>query len=309
VRRLLRLAPFLLVPWTWFLVRDLHPAADVVALGMPVLVGVAVLGTVVLAALRRRTALLAVAVSWLLFGLVVVVGPWVPRPGADPVDAVRVVAANTFGSQSYPPSVGADIAEQSPQVVVISELSAGTEEELRSRFDAVERAAPGRSGQPHVGVFTDLPVERLDVPAGVDGSRGVRLRIEGPSGPFVLYGLHLPPPRPRPGDPPDVSVREHRRIVDAVHDAIAVEDLPVVVAGDLNLVDRTYGYRQLLGVLDDAMRDGWVRPTARRRPTLPVLGRVDHVLVSESWCSTDTSIFSLTGSDHRGVAATVGPCP
>ena len=308
-RRLLRLAPFLLAPWTWFLVRDLHPAADVVAVGMPLLVATAVLGSLTLAALGRRLGPLVTALSWLLFGLVVIVGPWVPRPGPAPVDAIRVVAANTYGSRPLPPVIGGDIEGQSPDVVVVSEMSAAMDEELGRRFGLVERSVPGQSGGPDVGVFSDRPMERLDMPAGVPAPLGIRVLIDGPSGPFVLYGLHLPPPRARPGGPPDVTVREHQRIVDALHDAIVTEELPVVVAGDLNLVDRTSGYRQLLGVLDDAMRDGWVRPTAHRTPILPILGRVDHVLVSESWCSTDASIFALSGSDHRGVAVTVGPCP
>lgn len=82
-----------------------------------------------------------------------------------------------------------------------------------------------------------------------------------------------------------------------------------MVVGDLNLVDRASGYRALVGELDDAMRSGWAGPTAQRSWLDLLLARVDHVLVPEAWCSTDAVRFHLRGSDHRGLAATVGPCP
>lgn len=309
IRRLLHLAPFVALPWTWFLVRDLHPAADVVALGMPVLVAVAVAGCLVSVLIHRRPTPLASAASWVVFGFVVIVGPWTPRSAPPPVDAVRIVAANTYGSRPYPPSIGMDIAAQAPDVVVVSEVSPGVEEELGARFASTVRADAGRSGRSDVAVFSDLPMELLDLPDGLGGSRGLRVRVDGPAGPFVLYGLHLPPPRARPDGYPDVSVRRHHEIVRALRDAVARERLPVVVAGDLNLVDRASGYRSLTRVLDDAMRSTWLRPTSLRAGTLPLLARIDHVMVPESWCSTDASVFTLTGSDHRGVAATTGPCP
>lgn len=306
--RLLALAPFVVLPWAWFLVRDAHPAADVVALGMPVLVSAAVACCLVLVVWRRRLCTLATTASWVLFGLVVIVGPWTPRSGPAPVDAVRIVGANTFGSFSDPPSIAEDIAAQAPDLVVVSEVSDGVEEELSRRFATTHVGVIGLTGRPDVVVFSDLPVEQLEMPDALR-SRGVRLLVSGPSGPFTLYGLHLPPPRARPAGGPEVSVRGHQEIVRAVRDAVRSEDGPVVVAGDLNLVDRTSGYRRLTAILDDAMRSGWVRPTSWRKATAPLLGRVDHVFISETWCASGSTIFALTGSDHLGIAVDAGGCP
>jgi endonuclease/exonuclease/phosphatase (EEP) superfamily protein YafD len=39
-----------------------------------------------------------------------------------------------------------------------------------------------------------------------------------------------------------------------------------------------------------------------------LLLRIDHVFVPGDWCADDGGRFPLTGSDHRGVKVTVGPC-
>lgn len=57
------------------------------------------------------------------------------------------------------------------------------------------------------------------------------------------------------------------------------------------------------------MLAGWGRPTALRRLSLPLLTRIDHVLMPSDWCSDEPSVFDIAGSDHRGVAATIGPRP
>jgi endonuclease/exonuclease/phosphatase (EEP) superfamily protein YafD len=41
----------------------------------------------------------------------------------------------------------------------------------------------------------------------------------------------------------------------------------------------------------------------------PFLLRIDHVFVPRDWCSAAPERFTLHGSDHRGVAVDVGPCP
>lgn len=106
----------------------------------------------------------------------------------------------------------------------------------------------------------------------------------------------------------DLGFRTHRRLVDALADAVVSEDLPVVVAGDLNLVDRTGGYRAITDVLDDGLRSGWVGPTSLKRQTKLLLARIDHVFIPPRWCAADGKTFTMRGSDHRGVVTTIGPC-
>jgi endonuclease/exonuclease/phosphatase (EEP) superfamily protein YafD len=299
-----------LVPWGWFLVRDRDPLLDLVAIGLPVIVAAVVAVSVLTSLLVRRWPPVVVTTSWLVFGMATIVGPWVPLGGAAPPGGIRVVAANTFGRHTDAGAVAEELTRRRAEVAVISELDWSLDELLSARYRRAVRSEPvGSATWPEVGAYTDLPVTDLGLPPELAGQAGVRLRVDGPDGPFVLYGLHLERPTLGRSDGTYASVRRHASIIDALHDAVAAEELPVVVAGDLNLVDRTSGYRLLTSVLDDAMRSGWVRPTARKRITLPLLGRVDHVLMPAGWCSTDAAIFTLTGSDHQALAATIGPCP
>jgi endonuclease/exonuclease/phosphatase family metal-dependent hydrolase len=303
--------PYLLAPWVWFLVRDLHPVMDVAALGLPVIAVVGVALCALVALVRQRPAALVTAASWALFGVVAVVGPWLPHDFDDPESPLRIVATNTFGTRSHPPSVIRDVGEQRPDLVVVSEVGPGLGEEWFGEWEGVVGSAvDGEGRSPDVAVLTDLPVDDLGMPDGLDATRGVRARVETPAGPVVLYAMHLPAPRidPDAGNA-HVTIRQHTEIVRKLRDAVAAETLPVVVAGDLNLVDRTSGYRRLLAELDDAVRADWGRPTSHRPILRPLLGRVAHVLMPSGWCSTDASIFDVAGSDHKGVAATIGPCP
>ncbi len=295
-------------PWSWFAVRDRHPVLDTVAIGLPVIVIAVVLAALVVATQRRRWGGVIVGVSWITFGVVTVVGPWVPLRGPGPVTGLRVVGANVEGRHSDVDAVAAELASQDPDVLVVSEISRPLDDRLSARYEHVIESEPTGDSS-GVTLFTNLPVTDLGLPAGIRSQRGVRVRVEGSEGPVLVYGMHLDRPRFGPSSGPQVSVRYHRRIVAALRDAAAGESLPVVVAGDLNLVDRTSGYRRLVSFFDDAMRAGWGRPTALRLVGLPFLPRIDHVLMPAGWCSTDASIFTLARSDHRGVAATVGPCP
>jgi endonuclease/exonuclease/phosphatase family metal-dependent hydrolase len=83
----------------------------------------------------------------------------------------------------------------------------------------------------------------------------------------------------------------------------------VVVAGDLNSPDRAPDYRALVarGGLIDAMRAEWAAPTSVGK-WMPLLVRIDHVLVSAGWCGDGARRFPLPGSDHAGITVSIGPC-
>jgi endonuclease/exonuclease/phosphatase (EEP) superfamily protein YafD len=87
------------------------------------------------------------------------------------------------------------------------------------------------------------------------------------------------------------------------------ETAPVVLVGDFNSSDRGRGYRRVTGRFRDAMRSRWAGPTYTARLLRPFLLRIDHVFVPRDWCSAAPERFTVHGSDHRGVAVDVGPCP
>ena len=294
------------LPWTWYLVRDLSGRMDIIALAWPVFGTVITWAPLIAAFLMRRRRVLAAAVSWALCLGAVVVGPWRPLDTGSvrPDTAIRIVAGNTYADNTYAPGVAEEFAAQHPDVLVVSEV---TPESGSVYAEGYRYAVRPQTSKNDVAVFSNLPMHAQQLPGVLGSQRGWRVEIDGPDGPFVLYALHLQKPGAEPSKV-EVGFRTHRRIIEEVVDAVRRETLPVVVAGDLNLVDRTTGYRALTGVLDDAMRAGWVGPTSRKRSTRLLLARIDHIFEPEDWCSSDAKTFTMRGSDHRAVVTTIGRC-
>jgi endonuclease/exonuclease/phosphatase (EEP) superfamily protein YafD len=290
------------LPWWWFALRDLGPWADVVAIFLSVVL-VPVALAVAVAVVVRRLGATFVAGSWVLFAAVALAGPWWPAATSPPAAPLRLVAANVLGANREVASAATDLVSQHPDVLVVSEDGAALDTALRASFDHALTSDPRGRG---TGVYSDLPIERLALPARLDARRGVRVRVDAPSGPFVLYAIHLPRPWPYQTSDFQVTPTEYRRVIGDVLASVRAERLPVVIAGDLNLVDRTSSYRDMTSTLRDAMRSSWAGPTSRK--WWPLLARIDHIFESPGWCSSDAHRFTITGSDHRGVTASIGPC-
>jgi len=303
-----------LLPWSWFLWRDgfrlpllgrtpPRVVLEGVAVLLPVLVAAGVAAVLVLAGLRRRPGPVVVAASLALFGVVAVVLPWRPRPGPRPVDPVRVLVANARFDNDEVEAAAADITGQDGDVVVVPEVPPELHERLSELFPSALRAYGGpRQGA--VGVYSRWPLDREERRDRLMRSGAFRLVVDGPAGPFVLYAVHFAPLGLGRGR---VGPAEQERMIERLRRAVAEETGPVVVAGDLNVVDRSPLYRRLTDVLDDATTRSWRGPTSLRWRVL--LARIDHVLVSEDWCGGSSGTYSVAGSDHRGVSVEVGPCP
>lgn len=294
------------LPWAWFAVRDAGPAADVVAIAMPVLVGAVAVGAAAAAlvpgspARRRRAALLGL--STLLMGVVAVLGPWVPAgQGAVGGRGVSVLGGNVDYQDTPTPTM----IDVDADLVVVPELAPDTVDDFGAEYPYAVVGGPTNSP---LGVFSRYPFRLLE-DAGTD-LPGLRVLVDGPDGAFVLYALHIPRPwfAHGAGDY-EVSVAEHFALARSVADRVRAETAPVVVVGDLNSTDRGRDYRVLTGDggLRDVMRESWGGPTSVGK-WLPLLGRIDHVLVGGGWCGDGARREELPGSSHRAVHATVGPC-
>jgi endonuclease/exonuclease/phosphatase (EEP) superfamily protein YafD len=281
---------------------------EVAAIFLPVWVVGAVLVSAAVAALSRRPRSFLVPLAWALFGLTAVVLPWVPHDMGEPAGAtaVTVVVANTYYGNEHVEEVVADVLRQKPDVLVVPEARTAIDERLSDVYDY--RYGSSGSFESDVAVFSDYPLAPLPIDiAYLDRSRGARLLVRAPT-PFVLWAVHLPKPslatstfQIRPGS--------HSRMIDDLVRSVMAEDLPTVLAGDLNLVDRGRAYRHLTSVLDDATRDSWGGPTSTRSLLPLLLARIDHVLIPEDgWCADHARRFDLSGSDHRGVRVRIGPC-
>ena len=149
--------------------------------------------------------------------------------------------------------------------------------------------------------------EPADPTGRAGGLPGLRLAVSAPSGTIVVYALHVP----KPGFDPDhgQSFAADSCRIRAIRDAAALEVWPVVVAGDLNLTDRSPDYRFLRQQLQDTARNGWAGPTSAKASLLwrALLLRIDYIL-TRGLCSGHGHSFRIPGSDHRGVSTEVGPC-
>jgi endonuclease/exonuclease/phosphatase family metal-dependent hydrolase len=161
-------------------------------------------------------------------------------------------------------------------------------------------------------ILSRFPARLLDKPPGWPNDfRAHRLEVDTPSGRVVVYLAHLV--RPHLGPRRIIKIRRQmrsqRREREALLASARTETAPVVLTGDFNTSDRSSGYRKITDRFRDAMRSRRAGPTYVAALWRPLLLRIDHVFVPRDWCSAAPSRFALHGSDHRGVAVDVGPCP
>jgi Endonuclease/Exonuclease/phosphatase family len=98
---------------------------------------------------------------------------------------------------------------------------------------------------------------------------------------------------------------EHRLLRKAVIDNV---DHPLVVAGDFNAVDDHGPMRALqragLKSATDVAGAGWL-PTYPANRLFPPLLPIDHVMINKDLTATSVTSFAVSGSDHRGLLATL----
>jgi endonuclease/exonuclease/phosphatase (EEP) superfamily protein YafD len=298
-----------LVPWTWLPLRDrLGGFGDLVAVFLPMGWWLAIAAAVV--AWRWPGVPWWSSATWVasvtVVALIAITGPRWSDDRGTPSDPIRIVAANVYYRNHSVSDAVADLRARDADVVVMSEATRGTLAGLRASYPyVVTDCFDADWCDDEVAVFSRFPLREAEHRS----SERVVLRVVvDASTPFVLLAAHLPRPAVRPDGHDSVSFADHRREIDELMRDIALEDLPVVVAGDLNLSDRTSGYRELAGTMVDATRTGWAGSTFPFGVFRPLMLRIDHVFVPEGWCADDARTVGITGSDHRAVETTIGPC-
>lgn len=278
---------------------------EVVAVLLPPIVVVGILALLVTAAAARAPLFVGAAASWTLFGVAAVFLPWMPHSTGHVGRGVTIAVANVLARNTRPLDAATNVAGIDADIVVVPEDTRTVHEQLARKYPYARRYELGNSW---LGVYARVPVkERAGVTPVFDPSRYLRLEVGGPT-PFVLWALHLPRPWITPKGTFQMRPGGHARVLSAFVEAIDAETGPVVVAGDLNLTDRGRGYRKLTAHLDDAMRGIRGARTEIKPSYRPLLLNIDHILEPPGWCADHARRFVITGSDHRGITARVGPC-
>ncbi|MFW5972762.1 MAG: endonuclease/exonuclease/phosphatase family protein [Bacteroidota bacterium] len=157
---------------------------------------------------------------------------------------------------------------------------------------------------------------------GVGGTHVVRARFRWDGREAVLYNLHLRTygrdkpwheQEPEPYSPSFwfrylAQYRDAYRIrnweVDQLLELVEAEEVPVIIAGDLNSTSNNWVYRRLAEGRQDAFRvagRGW---GATYHTRLPVV-RIDFVLVGPEWEVVDAYVPHVWLSDHLPVVTRI----
>lgn len=292
-------AALIVAPWLWFAVRDRDGRVlDAIAVGLPLVGLTALVVFGVGAVLTRRRFPLFLGLSIAAVCAVATVAPRLPQSGERPSPAIRIAMANVFDANPTP--ADAITALKSRQVDVLATVEMGPA--FWDQLDGIE-GLPYTVVYRGIGVHARWPVTLLS-PDGLPRSRILRIRVDAPGAPFVLYVAHALNPL-HDGS----TFEDQRAFAEAIARTAALERRPVVVVGDFNTSDRVVSYRLFTRSLRDVMRSGSIPGSTYFGGWWPWLQlRIDHAFVRTDWCSGGGSTFSVPGSDHRGIEVDVGPC-
>lgn len=241
-------------------------------------------------------------------------GRWGPvDPPAGPATELRVVAYNVrmgFGLDGRfdPHALAAVIADQRPDVVLLSEvdrgwlLNGGHDDlaVLANRLRLPSLFAPAADAVWGDAVLTRLPVRSartVVLPTdGPTGAQALGAVLDTGAGEVAVVSTHL-----QPGSADGI---EQARAVGALARELAAGGRPVVLGGDLNTQPGEPAFQALLGSggLTDALAG--VRPLATSPADAPAK-QIDHVLVTPGITAADAVAPRSTASDHLAVAVTL----
>jgi endonuclease/exonuclease/phosphatase family protein len=285
----------IVLPWVWYLVRDLGPAMQFVSMALPVLVAAALLGLLISAADSRKIAPLFVAASVAIFGWVTVLGPRSAQPSPIPTDPIRIATLSIGDPKDMAAGLRTLEATRADVRVVVAQ-SKKAASAVRREVDAANVLQSGR-----FLVLSRYPLGQAALPKGLPSDLLIRVQVFGPTSTFDVYAARTDGGVLAAGANDPLSLERLRTV--ALHD-----EFPTILIGDLGMDDRSAEYRAYAASFRDAM-------TARTSASSTVgsfwsalLLRVDHVFTSTSWCAAGGRTFDVPGSDHRGLIVSVGPC-
>ena len=170
------------LPWAWFLVRDLGPAMQLVALALPILVAVAILGVAISAIDEKRATSLLVIGSLGVFGWTTVMGPRSMQPTRAPQDPVRVVEVSLPAEGPRVQSVIAALQKEHADVAFLAVPSKKDRAAVASSDAFDTSVVVGGSV-----VLSAYPVKILPLPKGLPKGLVTRIEVDRPGRPFIAY--------------------------------------------------------------------------------------------------------------------------
>ncbi len=257
---------------------------------------------------RRFTgpALIPVAIFVAFYGHL-----FIPQRGPAPGDtAFTIMTFNIWDLNDDDAAIVQEIKAHDPGLIGLQELTPEMANSLQERLGSDYPYAEFTSES---GILSKWPL--LDVNAfrlGGDGHWALKARVEMGEESLTLFNVHPRSPRLRSTPLPIVPFGLPVDFVTAARDRDVADLLlrlerargPLLVMGDLNLSDRSQGYRALTSSLIDAHRQaGWGLGFSRThfpRQGIPTW-RIDYILYSPQLVALKSYTGAFAGSDHRPV--------
>ncbi len=259
---------------------------------------------VVLVAMTRRWALIALSVVVLVLALATQISLYQGAARSDSADAINVLQANLRVGAANPARLTAMVSARRVDVLMTEELTpterdrlvaAGLPKLLPYRFDA--SLAGGGGG---LAIWSRYPLlHERNFPGFELGVLQATVQL-GPQSTATVFAVHLLPPYPYPAREWLTEMTRLRSLLSE-----SASGGSVIVAGDFNATADHAQFRRLLHTgyidADEHCGAGYLAsyPTDR---WFPPLIAIDHILSRNAPADTVRTL-DLPGSDHRALFA------
>jgi endonuclease/exonuclease/phosphatase (EEP) superfamily protein YafD len=260
----------------------------------------------------------AICIAGLIPALFPVAYYWQYALTATTDDTVRILQVNVNCANTQYAKVVDYIVKQSPDIVLVEELTPDWQAELTRRLPQYPfRYAIARPDPTGIGEFSRLPMENLhQLTLSTDWYPGVQFQVR--QGPRMLNVIHVHLPGPTNGH----NFACQNAAMTSLARVAAVTERPLLIAGDFNATPWT---RQFQAMLDAAavqttctskgLHSTWPsailahhwfgQKIALPSGPLSVAWRIpiDQFLISNSIVLSKLKVGSYVGSDHYPVTA------
>lgn len=229
-----------------------------------------------------------------------------PPPDSAAGEKIRILTANLFVENPDPKPFVALLTHAQPDIVVTEETRRSFAEAVRDSGLYPFETEGELSLADDKKVFSRYPIREFqqlgDLPGRKIGRHPMRLVIETPAGPLVVYAIHPDTPRSREQWLDRNAYFE--RLATAIRGE--AEGTPVVLAGDWNMPAYSAFFRDFFAETGYRFaRPGLWLPVTRFAMRLARFGyfgsTIDHVAVSPQIRVTDWKRGSDIGSNHLPV--------
>lgn len=217
-------------------------------------------------------------------------------------ELIRVAQMNVFQPNDDHDAVITAAIASGADVISFQEVSPEWATVLQRGLSAAYpycRSVPGNNCY-GIALFSRSPFLRIET-ASLLGRPILCAEVSTPAGPVRLLSVHATSPGSY------AHFRERNAQLGALAAIVNDRSMPLVLFGDLNTVSWDHALIKL------CQRTGLREHEDNTDATWPSLGGLaliplDHILVTDELAITRLDMFTISGSDHRGVAATIRAC-